>query len=137
MEKIILGKEITFRRSFTDKDIIDFSQTSQDENPIHLDEAHAAKSIFGQRVVHGVLIISMISKILGTIYPGEGAIYLSQTAKFIKPAFIGEEITAKATQISYDNDSKKGVYLTECFKDGDTLILTGEAKVLFPKRFEL
>jgi len=137
MEKIIIGDIIEFSKTFSLDNVLDFSQISEDNNPIHIDEKYASESIFGKRVVHGVLLVSMLSKIFGTIYPGNGAIYLSQTSKFLKPAFIGDTIVAKAKLISFDNDKFQGVFLTECYKESETLIFTGEAKILFPKTFTL
>lgn len=137
MEKVIIGKEIEFNKTFTIENVLDFSQISEDNNPIHIDEKYANESLFGKRVVHGVLLISMFSKIFGTIYPGNGTIYLSQTSKFIKPAYIGDTIKAKITLFSFDNNNKQGIFITECFKELDTLIFKGEAKILFPNNFEL
>jgi len=138
MQKVLIGYEIEFHKTFSTENVLDFSRISEDNNPIHLDEDHASKSIFGKRVVHGILLVSMFSKIFGTMYPGNGAIYLSQTSKFLAPAFIGETIIAKAKLIRFDNDKFQGVFLTECFnKESDKLIFTGEAKILFPKTFVL
>lgn len=137
MKKILIGNEIVFSKTFSLDNVLDFSRISEDNNPIHIDEKQASESIFGKRVVHGVLLVSMFSKIFGTIYPGNGAIYLSQTAKFLKPAFIGDIIVAKAKLISFDNDKFQGVFLTECYNESDKLIFTGEAKILFPKTFTL
>ena len=137
MEKIVIGNEIEFSKTFSRDNVLDFARISEDNNPIHIDEKYASETIFGKRVVHGVLLVSMFSKIFGTIYPGNGAIYLSQTAKFLKPAFIGDIIVAKAKLISFDNDKFQGIFLTECYKESETLIFTGEAKILFPKTFTL
>jgi 3-hydroxybutyryl-CoA dehydratase len=137
MEKIIIGKEVEFSKIFSSADVLEFSRISEDDNPVHIDEVYAAESIFGKRVVHGILLVSMFSKIFGTIYPGNGAIYLSQTSKFIKPAFIDDVIKAKIKLISFNDDNKQGVFLTECFKESDKLILTGDARILFPKTFQL
>lgn len=137
MEKVKLNTEIEFLKTFSNEDVIEFAKISEDNNPIHIDAQYAAKSIFKSQVVHGVLLVSMFSKIFGTLYPGNGSIYLSQTTKFIKPAFIGELISAKATLISFDNIKKRGVFITECYKDNESLILTGEAVILFPNNFEI
>jgi|TARA_Y100000310_G_scaffold330112_1_gene401216 3-hydroxybutyryl-CoA dehydratase len=137
MNKIIIGKETEFSKAFTLDNVLDFSRISEDNNPIHIDARYASESIFGKQVVHGVLLISMFSKIFGTIYPCNGAIYLSQTSKFLKPAFIGDIILAKAKLISFDNNKRQGVFLTECYKASEILIFTGEAKILFPKTFTL
>ena len=64
MDKIIIGSEVEFSKTFTIKNVLDFSRISEDNNPIHIDEEKASESIFGKRVVHGVLLLSMFSKIL-------------------------------------------------------------------------
>lgn len=133
MVEVIIGKTYEFSKAFTSDEIIAFAKISEDNNPIHIDDEYASESIFGQRVVHGILITSMFSKIFGTIYPGEGGIYQSQTAKFLKPVFLNEKIMAKVTLIHFDQDKNKGTFLTECFKGDGTLVLTGEAKIIFQK----
>lgn len=135
MKKIIIGTEVEFSKIFSIEDVFLFSEISDDNNPIHIDEKKASESIFGKRVVHGVLLVSMFSKIFGTIYPGNGSIYLNQTSKFIKPSFVGEKVLAKVTLISFDKDKYRGSFLTECFNESNKLILTGEAKIIFPKGF--
>jgi len=128
-----IGKSFEFSKIFTKQDVDTFAKISEDNNPIHVDDNYASKSIFGKRVVHGLLITSMFSKIFGTIYPGEGGIYQSQTSKFLKPVFLNEQITAKVTLTHFDQVKNKGTFLTECFKSYDILVLTGEAKIVFPK----
>ncbi len=133
MGNVTLNKVVEFTKRFSSDDVIEFARISEDNNPIHIDDHYAVESIFKKRVVHGVLLTSMFSKIFGTIYPGNGGIYLSQTSKFLKPAFIGDLIKARVTLISFDVEKKQGIFVTECFNDSGILILTGEAKILFPK----
>ena len=137
MNEVILNSTFEFVKIFSSEDVKAFANLSEDNNPIHLDEEYASNSIFKRRVVHGVLLVSMFSKIFGTIYPGNGGIYMSQDSKFLRPAFIGDEITAKATLTEFDNTKKQGVFLCESFNQKSKLLLTGEAKILFPKTFEL
>ncbi len=133
MKEIIIGKSYEFSKSFTSEDVDEFARISEDNNPIHIDESYASKSIFGKRVVHGILITSMFSKIFGTIFPGEGGIYQSQITKFLNPVFLNEKITARATLKDFDKDKNKGIFLTESIKPDGTLALTGEAKIIFPE----
>ena len=50
-----------------------FSELTGDNNRIHLDEEYAKESFFGKRVVHGMLVASLFSRIFGKVFPGEGA----------------------------------------------------------------
>ena len=45
--------------------------------------------------MHGFLSASVFSKVFGTIWPGNGAIYLSQNLNFIKPMYASEIYLAK------------------------------------------
>jgi 3-hydroxybutyryl-CoA dehydratase len=109
-----------------------FAEVTGDHNPIHLNEEYAAKSIFKQRVAHGMLQAGFLSGILGCHFPGVGTIYLSQTLKFIKPVFIKDQITLRL-EILEINSEKNNVRLETLFTNqkGEAVI-TGEALVKPP-----
>ncbi|MGL4677373.1 MAG: MaoC family dehydratase [Brevinema sp.] len=90
--KVGIKAEIT--KTIAEADIQKFAEVSLDFNPIHLDEEAGKNSIFGQRIAHGMISAGLISAVLGTKLPGEGAIYLGQELKFLAPVFIGDTITA-------------------------------------------
>ncbi|HQW70946.1 MAG: MaoC family dehydratase [Saprospiraceae bacterium] len=131
MERTI-GHIAEFEKTFSPEDVALFSSISNDNNPIHLDAEYAEKSIFGRRVVHGLLVSSLFSKIFGTIYPGSGSIYLTQNVKFLKPAFVGENLKAVITLIEFDEIKNRGNFITEVFNMSDQKLITGEAIILFP-----
>ncbi|RDJ93176.1 hypothetical protein B4Q13_23720, partial [Lacticaseibacillus rhamnosus] len=60
----------------------------------HVDAEHAAQSMFGERIAHGMLVAGLISAVLGTQLPGPNSIYLGQDLKFVAPVMIGDTITA-------------------------------------------
>ena len=63
--------------SFTQKDVEAFAKVTGDNNPVHLDESYAAKTMFKRPIMHGMLGATVFSKVFGTMFPGEGTIYLS------------------------------------------------------------
>jgi len=129
-----IGHFAEFEKTFSSEEIILFSGISDDNNPIHIDEEFAKKSIFGKRVIHGLLVSSLFSKIFGTIYPGNGSIYLSQNLKFLKPAFVDEKLKAIVTLIEFDEEKNRGKFITEVFDVYNQKIITGDALILFPKK---
>ncbi len=72
-----------------------FARATRDFNPIHVDDDYAKESQFGKRVVHGVLLTGIVSGMLGTQLPGLGTVAREMTAKFSRPVFIGETVTAR------------------------------------------
>lgn len=134
-EDLRVGMEDSFAKRVTEKEIAAFAELSGDNNPIHLDEAFAAGTAFGGRIAHGLLSAAFISTVLGTKLPGPGAVYASQTLRFLAPVRIGDLVTAQA-RITALNDEKKRVTLhCECSVDGANVI-EGEAVMRVPSRAE-
>ena len=80
-----VGDSDSITKRFSPEDVARFAEVSADANPIHLDDAAAAESVFGQRVVHGMLVGSLFSALIGMQLPGKGSIYLGQNLSFKAP----------------------------------------------------
>lgn len=96
------GQHVTFTKTFTDEDVQRFVAITSDVNPLHVDDAFAAKTRFGRRVLHGMLTASLFSTMVGMLLPGTGAIYRSQTLNFLRPVYVGETVTAHFAVRSVD-----------------------------------
>jgi len=94
-----IGDKAQFQKTITETDVYLFAGISGDNNPVHLNDLEAKKSIFKERIVHGMLTASLISAVLGTKMPGPGTIYLGQNLKFIKPVKFGDTILAEVEVI--------------------------------------
>lgn len=132
-EDLNIGDSASFGKTITEADVLLFSAASGDNNPVHLNQEYAESTPFKTRIAHGMLTASLISTILGTRLPGEGTIYLSQSATFKAPVAIGETVTAKVTVIALDNAKKHASFATECRVRGK-LVLKGESVVMPPSR---
>ncbi len=64
-----IGQKGEITKKITEQDVEQFAGLSLDTNPIHLDDAFAAKTQFKQRIVHGMLVASLISAVVGTKMP--------------------------------------------------------------------
>jgi 3-hydroxybutyryl-CoA dehydratase len=132
---LAVGDRASFTKTITESDIILYAGITGDMNPVHIDETFAKKSLFKQRIAHGMLSAGLISTVLGTRIPGPGAIYLSQRLEFRKPVFIGDTITAtvEVTAVEVDNPKKQRVTLsTTCTNQDGAAVLTGEAMLIPP-----
>jgi acyl dehydratase len=96
------GQHVTFTKTFTDEDVQRFIAITSDVNPLHVDDAFAAQTRFGRRVLHGMLTASLFSTMVGMLLPGTGAIYRSQTLHFLRPVYVGETVTAHFAVRSVD-----------------------------------
>jgi len=127
-----VGDSARLRKRIMDADVQLFAQLSLDTNPAHLDEEFAATTRFGRRICHGLLYASFISAVIGTQLPGPGSIYMSQTLKFHRPVFAGDEIEAIVTVTSVLPQRAVVILTTECFNQDGVLVLSGEATILAP-----
>ena len=129
IEDLKVGQEAILSKTITEADIANFSGVTGDNNPVHISDDFASKTIFKKRVAHGFFTASLISTLIATKLPGPGSIYISQTLKFLAPAYIGDNILTKAIIQKIDKEKRRVNLLTECFISNKK-ILTGEAEIL-------
>ncbi len=96
------GQHVTLSKTFTADDVQRFIEITGDTNPLHVDEAFAKGTQFGGRVLHGMLTASIFSTMVGMLLPGTGAVYRSQTIRFLLPVRIGETVTAHFVVLAVD-----------------------------------
>jgi 3-hydroxybutyryl-CoA dehydratase len=132
-QDLSVGMRETCSKLVTSSDIVGFAEISGDHNPIHLSEEFAAKTPFGGRIAHGMFTASLISAAIATRLPGAGAIYLSQTLKFLAPVRIGDTVGTSVEIIELSERGGRAKLACQC-KVGDTLVLEGEALVKVPTR---
>ncbi len=91
--QIRVGDQAELKHTLTQADVDSFASLTGDYNPLHVDEVFARRTMFRRPVVHGMVSSSFISTIIGTLLPGSGALWTSQTLEFLLPAFVGDTIT--------------------------------------------
>jgi len=133
LEDLSVGMAATFTKTVSEADIVAFAQISGDTNPIHLDEAYAAQTMFKTRIAHGMLSASYISAAFATRLPGAGAVYVSQNLKFRAPVRIGDTVTARVEVIAIVPEKKFVTFKTQCLM-GEKVIIDGEATLMVPRR---
>lgn len=87
--------KITPGRTITETDMVNFAGLSGDFNAIHVDAEFAKTGPFGQRVVYGLLVMSIASGLVvqtGMIQGLQGGFREIKSWKFMKPVFIGDTI---------------------------------------------
>ena len=127
------GMSAVFSKTVTEADLLMFAGVSGDTNPIHLDEDFASRTMFESRIAHGMLTAALISTVLGTKLPGPGAVYVSQTIKFLAPVRIGDTVIARAAVEEINHERRRVRLSTTCWV-GETKVLDGEAHLMVPRR---
>ena len=108
-DEIQVGEEyVSPGRTVTEADIVIFAGLSGDYNVLHTDAEFMKKSIFGERIAHGLLGLAIQSGLLGRgMRPYATLALLGVRWKFKGPIKIGDTITVKAKVIGKRETSKK------------------------------
>jgi 3-hydroxybutyryl-CoA dehydratase len=134
IDELSVGEVAELAKTVTESDIVLFAGVTGDFNPVHIDAIAAKKSVFGERIAHGMLSAGFISAVLGMRLPGPGSIYLSQTLRFTKPVRIGDTVTARVEVVEVIAAKRRVRLATTCRNQNDEVVVEGEAVVMMEKR---
>ena len=132
-EDLAIGMHASFARVVSEDDIFAFAEITGDKNPVHLDHEYAQRSMFKERIAHGMLTAGYISAVFAMELPGPGAIYVSQTLNFRAPVRIGDLGTAKVQLAELWPAKRRARFDCKCTV-GDKAVLEGEAILMVPGR---
>jgi acyl dehydratase len=131
MSDISVGQSASVSKAFSEAEVLAFANLSLDHNPVHIDPEYAAQTMFGKQIVHGMLVSSLFSGLLGQKLPGEGTIYLGQNLSFKKPIFIDQNVTASVEVTDVRTDKPIITLKTTCVDDDGQVLVSGEAVVMY------
>ena len=131
-EALEVGQQASFDKLVEERDIQLFAAVSGDNNPVHLDAAFAAETMFKERIAHGMFSGALISAAIACRLPGPGTIYLGQSLKFTRPVKLGDNLTVKLEVL--EKLPKGRVKLaTRVFNQNGEQVVDGDAEVLAPR----
>jgi acyl dehydratase len=105
-ENIKVGFSKKIEVTITESMVNDFARISGDFSPIHMNKDYSSSTKFQKRIVHGMLLASFLSRIVGMYLPGKHALYTTQSLEFHNPCFIGEKITVTSKIIDKSESTK-------------------------------
>ena len=102
-EEYEVGQSIISQgRTVTEADVVAFAALSGDWNPMHTDAEFASEHPFGQRVAHGLLVLSIASGLAVRLgFLEETALAFRELGdwKFSLPVYFGDTVRVRATVI--------------------------------------
>ena len=109
----------------------DFIHLTGDTAPIHVDEKHALSMGYDRPIVHGLLVTSLFSRILGMNLPGPNSVIHQLKTEMKRPTYIGDKLNyfVEVTRVS---SSVKSVVLSlKITNDHGDIVNTGEATCIY------
>lgn len=137
-DTFVLGQRYGSRnRTITETDLVLFSAFSGDWYPLHSDVTYAASTRFGQRIAHGLLILSVASGLLRLDPEFVQAFYGMDRVRFTAPTFIGDTVHVETVVVDLEERDATGGVVTfsmEVKKENGQTVLTTLMKILVTKR---
>jgi len=103
-------KIVTRARTVTESDIVLFASLTGDWHPLHTDVEYAKKTQFGERIAHGMLVLSLASGLFSPQYLMDVAFiafYGMDKVRLTAPTKIGDTIHVEVEVISKDDKGEK------------------------------
>jgi len=128
IESLQEGMSYHYTTQMTAKDVDSYADICGDCSPLHVDHQFGAKSSLGGNVVHGMLIASHFSTLVGVFLPGKNCLLAGMDVEFIRPVPVGSEITVSASIASIQRVHRMILVRLLAYLDG-MVCVQGQAKV--------
>ena len=124
-----IGKSSSIKVKITKKIFSNFLLLSKDLSKIHVDENFSKKYGFKGKMVHGMLIATFFSRLVGMNLPGKYSLLTNIEIKFNKPAYLNDTITIKGKIESLNNAYKVAIIQIKAINKFKSIISTAKAMV--------
>lgn len=119
------GDSVVLTKTIREADVSAFAALSGDLNPLHMDGVFAGKTSFQRRVVHGMLVASYVSTMVGMQLPGPGALWTEQSFRWAAPVFLDDTIEF-ALRVTHKSEGTKSLVLElKARNQNGTLVMEG------------
>lgn len=119
--------DLSLRRLIDQARVDAYADGARDHNPIHVDEAFAAASPFGQRIAHGMLVLALVSELMSGAFGERWARSGALKVRWRAPAIPPVEVNARCTLRGVVDGV--ATYEVACDAEDGTALLAGTATV--------
>jgi acyl dehydratase len=122
LEDYAVGEKLVSpARTLTESDVHAFAALTGDWHPLHTDVGYAAASPFGERIAHGMLVLSVGSALIFRLGPhvflpsSFVAFYGMERVRFTAPVKLGDTLRLEAEVTALEpKDAERGVLTWDC-----------------------
>lgn len=122
-----VGDSFTVVRTFSEAEMVSFSEVTRDYNPVHFDKRFSTVKKLNDRICHGLLVASIITEIGGQI----GLLASVMNFRFKRPVYFGDTITCILTITEIDERNRAKTQAEFKNQDG-IIVLQAELEGILP-----
>jgi acyl dehydratase len=115
------GDVFTLTRTFTEEDVVGFTEITRDQNPIHANMKFIRLKGFDGRICHGLLVGSLITEMGGQM----GWLASGMNFRFKRPVYIGDTVTCRCEIVRLDAQNRAEARAVFTNQHGDMVLEAG------------
>jgi acyl dehydratase len=124
--RLFPGQRARRTQTVTAREVELYAELTGDRNPLHFDPAFAAGTRFGRLVAQGGITAGMLNALVATDLPGPGTVFMSQSLRYLAPAYLGDTLTAEVEVVSLKPDKPVCQLRATITNQHGTVVLEGE-----------
>ncbi len=137
-DEVEVGETFSTSLTVTETHLVLAAGLFGDFNPLHVDDAHAAQSRFGGRILHGPFTSALISAPAGMYFHGTAIAYLEHNCRFKAPVRPGDTLRTTWTITERLAKPKHGggilVLRARCENQHGDVVAEADGKMLVASR---
>jgi 3-hydroxybutyryl-CoA dehydratase len=124
------GMVFSWDFSFTDEQINNYAYLSGDFSPLHLNSDFGRQKGYENKIVHGVLIASQCSRLIGHEVPDQNLVMTDLKLNFKKPTYPNNKINFKAEIVNISEATKYIEFKCQ-FSNNNVILINGNVSAIW------
>lgn len=141
MSHAAVGDTVRFSKTVSESDVYLFAGITGDFSQNHLDAEFMRRSIYGQRIAHGALLVGYMSNTSTRLIEASLARGIDSTPvslgydriRFLKPVFFGDTVHVTYTISSIDEQRRRTVASIEIHNQREELVAVADHVMVWTK----
>lgn len=136
-EDVVVGRSAEYGGvTITEAHVVGFAGLTGDHHRLHTDAEFAARSRFGQRIVHGFLVLSLSAGLFPMDPDKVLAFYGMERVRFVRPTFLGDTLRCRLTVAGKEPRRGGGIVDTdlEMLNQRDETVAVARLRILVAGR---
>ncbi|MBK4217895.1 acyl dehydratase [Paracoccus caeni] len=133
-EDLSVGDRVVLAKTVTEADGALYIAATGDFGPVHVDEAYAAATRFGQRLAPGIMVAGICTSILTAELVGTIGVSIEDRFWFTGPVFYGDTISFSVWIAEKIEENRTIIWEASAANEQGTEVLKARATLKFPRR---